>query len=257
MILSRLESGGVLDRGGMKRVMDYIRVKRWSDCYNELARIYELLRDVCCSIPSTKKAICLLDSAMSSSTASTAITSDCLNSELLSTKLVPNVALNQLIHHYCFENCISIADSSRKSRDITRSASAGSLAAELATKSAASFLAGELFSGDDEERNKATYEIRLLRKTSIFKRSCLVEAGVLSSLLQLLASEDGPSQENAIAGPLNLSKHSRRRASIVDNGGLKIIVQVLKSGLALEAKQHSAITLFYLASIQDYRKLPK
>ncbi|CAN1310973.1 U-box domain-containing protein 19 [Linum perenne] len=317
MILSRFEIGGVPDRGEMRRVMDYIGVKRWSDCYNEVKFLdseielqfsnqdmkleSELLSSLLGFMSYTR--CVLFDSIDCKSNPPARFTDelfDCLNSDnfrcpislelmrdpvtietghtydrvsilkwfrggnatcpntgnkLLSKELVPNVALNQLIQHYCFENGIPIADSSRRSRDITRTASAGSLASEQATKSAASFLAGELVTGDYDARNKAAYEIRLLSKTSIFNRSCLVEAGVLPSLLQLLASEDGPSQENAIAALLNLSKHSRSKALIVNNGGLKLIVQVLKKGLTLEAKQHAAATLFYLASIQDYRKL--
>ncbi|CAN1320973.1 U-box domain-containing protein 19 [Linum perenne] len=175
--------------------------------------------------------------------------------KLLTTEFVPNIALKQLIQLYCIENGIPVPDSSRKSRDITRTANAGSLVEDLAMKSIASFLAGKLVHGDGKGRNKAAYEIRLLSKTSIFGRSCLVEAGVIKSLLELLPSKDASSQENSIAALLNLSKNSKSKALIVDNGGLKSIVYVLKKGAKVEARHHAAATLFYLASVEEYRKL--
>ncbi|CAN0892917.1 U-box domain-containing protein 19 [Linum grandiflorum] len=318
MILSLFEIGGVPDRGEIKRLMDYIGVKKWSDCHKEVKFLdseiefqfsnqdmkleSELLSSLLGFMNYSRCVVFdSIDGKSNPSIDGGGISDklfDCINSDnfrcpisfelmrdpvtistghtydrgsilkwfragnaicpntgnkLLTTELVPNVALKQLIQQYCIENGIpNVADSSRKSRDITRTAAYGSLAAEQAMKSAASFLSRKLVNGDYEGRNKAAYEIRLLSKTSIFNRSCLVEAGVIPSLLKLLASEDGPSQENAIAALLNLSKHSRSKALIVDNGGLKLIVHVLKKG---PSQEHAAATLFYLASIQDYRKL--
>ncbi|CAN0924025.1 U-box domain-containing protein 19 [Linum grandiflorum] len=316
VMLNRFESGGVPDRDEMKRVMDYIGVKKWSDCYKEvkfldseiefhfwnpdmkdelelLSRLLGLMNYSRCvffdsingkSIQAKSRDE-LLDCLNSDDfrcpislelmrdpvTIATGHTYDrcsivkwfragnatCPNTgnKLLSTELVPNVALKQLIQLYCIENGIPVHESSRKNRDITRTTNAGSLVEELAVKAIASFLAGKLVHGDGKGRNKAAYEIRLLSKTSIFYRSCLLEAGVIPSLLELLLSEDGSSQENAIAALLNLSKHSKSKALIVDNGGLKSIVSVLKNGAKVEARQHSAATLFYLASVEEYRKL--
>ncbi|KAF2286629.1 hypothetical protein GH714_023020 [Hevea brasiliensis] len=172
-----------------------------------------------------------------------------------STELIPNLVLKGLIQQYCFRNGIPFAECSHKNRDITRTVHPGSLAFEGAVRLVADFLSDKLANGDGEERNKAAYEIRLLSKASIFNRSCLVEAGVIPHLLKLLLSKESLSQENAIAGLLNLSKHSKSKAAIVKNGGLEPIVDVLKKGLQMEAKQHAAATLFYLASIEEYRKL--
>ncbi|CAI0462544.1 unnamed protein product [Linum tenue] len=323
-ILRRFEGGGdVPDRGEIKRVLDYIGVKKWSDCYREVkfldseiefhysnkemkreldalssllglmnyarcvlfdsvygksnqpvdgegeSRNHELLRSLdgdsfrCPISLEIMRDPVIIETGHTYDRCSIlkwfrAGNATCPNTgkKLSSTELIPNVALKQLIQQYCLANGIPVADSSRKIRDITRTAAAGSLAAESAMKAAASFLAGKLLGGDCKGRNKSAYEIRLLSKTSIFNRSCLVEAGVIPSLLELLSSEDdGTSQENAIAALLNLSKHSRSKALIVENGGLRSIVDILKKGVKVEARQHAAATVFYLASIEEYRKL--
>ncbi|XP_030517015.2 U-box domain-containing protein 19-like [Rhodamnia argentea] len=174
---------------------------------------------------------------------------------LASTKLVQNATIRRLIEQYCSENGIPFAESAHKNHDISRTVLAGSVAAEGAMKMLASYLAFRLEVGTRVERNKAAYEIRLLAKRSIFNRSCLVEAGTIPHLLKLLTSRDSSIQENAIAALLNLSKHSKSKAIIVENGGLVLVVEVLKYGHKVEARQHAAATLFYLASMEEYRKL--
>ncbi|KAJ0038732.1 hypothetical protein Pint_23009 [Pistacia integerrima] len=145
-------------------------------------------------------------------------------------ELVSNLALKRIIQDWSVENGVCIGEeSSHKNLDITRTVLAGSMAAEGAVKLLANFLAGRLVDGTSEEKNKAAYEIRLLTKTSIFK--------------------------NAIAALLNLSKHQKSKSIIVGNGGLELIIDVLKKGLKVEARNHAAATLFYIASIEEYRKL--
>ncbi|KAL5552909.1 hypothetical protein UlMin_040310 [Ulmus minor] len=175
--------------------------------------------------------------------------------KLTNTEMVPNLALRRLIQVYCYENCIPFVESGHRNRHATRAVLAGSLAAENAMKMVTNFLVGMLESGTEKEKNKAVYETRLLSKTSIFNRSCLVEAGVVPPLLKLLLSTDSWMQENASASLLNLSKNSESKALIVNNGGLEFIVDVLKKGQGLEASQHAAGVLFYIASIEEYRKL--
>lgn len=181
--------------------------------------------------------------------------------KLPNTELVTNLALLKLIQQYCFENGIPIAESGRRTRDTGRavSVSAGSLAAEGAIKMVATFLASRLETGTREEemdRNKAAYEVRVLSKTSAYNRSCLVEAGAIPHLLMLLSSSKRSStQENSMAALLNLSKHPKSKAIIVENGGLEVVVGILNKGLNLQARQHAAGTLFYLASIEEYREL--
>lgn len=175
---------------------------------------------------------------------------------LQSKELLANLVLKRIIQDWSVDNGVSIAEeSSHKNRDITRTVLAGSSAAEGAVKLLANFISNRLLDGTSEEKNKAAYEIRLLTKTSIFNRSCLVEVGCIPSLLKLLSSKDSSTQENAIAALLNLSKHCKSKSMIVESGGLDFIVDMLKKGLKLEARHHAAATLFYIASIEEYRKL--
>lgn len=176
--------------------------------------------------------------------------------KLSSTELVQNLVLKGVIQQYCAENGVSNIVSSRKKRDISRTAMAGSLAGEGAVHMLAAFLVNKVVNGSVEEMNKAAFEIRVLTKTSIFNRSCLVESGVIPHLLVLLLSEDPDTQENSIAALLNLSKHSKRKGVIVEKEeGLNLIVHVLTKGLKIEAQQHAAATLFYLASVEKNRIL--
>ncbi|KAL3501203.1 hypothetical protein ACH5RR_035652 [Cinchona calisaya] len=174
---------------------------------------------------------------------------------LLSTDFVPNSVLKQIINQFCSENGIPFTDSIGRARNVTKIAVAGSLAADQAVKLLANFLVGRLVGSKNQEQNKAAYEIRLLTKTSIFNRSCLVEAGAIPPLLNLLSSDDPSMQDNAMASLLNLSKFSRSKKIIVDHGGLILILNVLKQGMKMEARQHAAGIFFYLASVEEYRML--
>ncbi|PHT67458.1 hypothetical protein T459_26945 [Capsicum annuum] len=174
---------------------------------------------------------------------------------LTSIDLVPNLALKFLIKQYCYVNGIPFVETGRRNRDTVKSVATGSVANEQAMKLLASFLVGRLVAGTMEQQNNAVFEIHLLTKTSIFNRSCLVEAGAISPLLNLVTSRDSSCQENAMATLLNLSKNSNSKSIIVGNGGLFAILDVLKGGLKMEARQHAAGTLFYLTSVEEYRKM--
>ncbi|KAH7511099.1 hypothetical protein FEM48_ZijujUnG0055200 [Ziziphus jujuba var. spinosa] len=169
--------------------------------------------------------------------------------------LVPNLVMRKLIQQYCSENGIPSPETGRRNRHVKGEILVGCLAAEKAMKMVTQFLSCILANGTKKEKNKASYEIRILAKTSNFNRSCLVEAGVVPKLLKLLLSTDSWTQENAIAALLNLSKHSGSKTAIVENWGLEYIVDVLKHGVKMEARQHAAGTLFYLASVEEYRIL--
>ena len=175
--------------------------------------------------------------------------------KVVSMDVVPNMALQRLIQQYCSANGIPISEPGHRNHDITRTVLAGSLAAEGAMKVMANFLAGRLAAGTSGERNKAAYEIRLLAKTNIFNRYCLAEAGTIPRLLHLLSSGDSSSQHNAIAALLNLSKYSKSKTIMAENGGLELIVGVLRKGLKIEVRELAAATLYYLASVEEYRKL--
>ncbi|WMV28702.1 hypothetical protein MTR67_022087 [Solanum verrucosum] len=152
-------------------------------------------------------------------------------------------------------NGIPFVETGRRNHDAGRFVGSSSVANEQAMKLLASFLVGRLVGGTMEQQNKAAFEIRLLTKTSIFNRSCLVEAGAIPPLLNLVTSRNSSCQENAMATLLNLSKNSKCKSTIVGNGGLFLILDVLKGGLKMEARQHAAGTLFYLTSVEEYRKM--
>ncbi|CAM8922174.1 unnamed protein product [Rhodiola kirilowii] len=177
--------------------------------------------------------------------------------EMLKTMdLVPNHAIKKLIRQYCAENGIFISEPAACNKgDVKKTMFARCAAAEGALKRAARYLVLKLSCGRSAERNKAAFEIRLLAKSSIFNRTCLAEAGAIPHLLDLLASVDPETQENAIAALLNLSKHARSKSIIMEFGGLSLILDVLKMGMKMEAKQHAAAVLFYLSSIDEYRQL--
>uniref|UniRef100_A0A7N0T7T3 RING-type E3 ubiquitin transferase n=1 Tax=Kalanchoe fedtschenkoi TaxID=63787 RepID=A0A7N0T7T3_KALFE len=176
--------------------------------------------------------------------------------KLTNLDMVPNHALKKLIRQYCAENGICISEPAASNKgDVKKTVFPGCAAAEGALKRAATYLVVKLSCGRSAERNKAAFEIRLLAKSSIFNRSCLVEAGAIPHLLDLLASVDPATQENAIAALLNLSKFVRSKSVIVEYGGLSLILDVLKMGMKVEAKQHAAAVMFYLSSIDEYRQL--
>lgn len=174
---------------------------------------------------------------------------------LTCTELVPNSALRKLIKQFCADNGISLANSGRISSDIARTIVPGSMVAAEAMKKLSRFLARRLVFGTTEQKSKAAYEIRLLAKSNIFNRTCLIEAGTVFPLLNLLSSPDAGTQENAIAALLKLSKHTSGKRVIIDGGGLSPILSVLRKGSSLEARQIAAATMFYLSSVKGYRKL--
>lgn len=178
--------------------------------------------------------------------------------KLICVDLVQNLALKRLITQYCIENMIKHDESSGRSRESRSSATdVHSASAEQAMALLANYLVSRIVAGTDEEQNKAAFEIRLLTKTSNFNRSRFVEADAILPLLDLLyrADPDPAMQDNAIAALLNLSKYPRSRKIIVENGGLEAIVKILTNGLSMEARQHAAGALFYLASVEDNRRL--
>ncbi|MBA0690087.1 hypothetical protein Goari_007783 [Gossypium aridum] len=175
--------------------------------------------------------------------------------KLTNTELVPNTNLRKLIHQFCADNGVSLAKTVKKTRDIARTILPGSPAAAEAMKFLSRIVARNLVFGTSEQKNKAAYEIRLLAKANIFNRSCLIEAGTIPPLLNLLYSFNKSIQENAIAALLKLSKHANGKKIVVENGGLRSIVAVLKRGISLEAKQTAAATIFYLSSVKGYRRL--
>ncbi|KAI3454520.1 hypothetical protein Pfo_011183 [Paulownia fortunei] len=175
--------------------------------------------------------------------------------KLTSTEMVPNTSLRKLIQQFCAEYGVSLAKSRKNNRDISRTILPGSPANAEAIKFLSEFLTLCLGYGTDHQKNKAAYEIRLLAKSNLFNRSCLIESGSIPPLLELLDSTDPAIQENTISALLKLSKQPRGQKSIIENGGLNSILAVLKNGMKPEARQIAAATIFYLSSVHEYRRL--
>ncbi|KAM0062351.1 putative transcription factor C2H2 family [Helianthus debilis subsp. tardiflorus] len=174
-----------------------------------------------------------------------------------SSHLVSNLCIKGIIKQYCLEKGISMAgpDGGSRNREVTRATTGGSVAAEAGIKMAVDFLVDRLVFGTKEAKYKACYEVRLLSKSSTFNRACLVEAGVVPSLLDLICFRNPKIQENAMASLLNLAKYSKTKKVLVENGGLELILEVAQNGFKMEARQHAAGTLFYLASVDEYRDI--
>ena len=106
----------------------------------------------------------------------------------------------------------------------------------------------------DDEAHKTVSEIRLLSKTGLFERGCLVDAGAIPLLLDLHFSSNSSLQHGSTAAILNLSKHPEGRAAIFNYKSMTPILHVISNGLKPEARQNAAAAFFYLSSVEDYRK---
>ncbi|MED6106018.1 hypothetical protein PIB30_000804 [Stylosanthes scabra] len=175
---------------------------------------------------------------------------------LSNTELLPNTTLKRLIQQFCNDNGISLSKSTNRNRDLARTIFPASAANAHAMQFLSWHLARMLAFGTDKQKSKAAYEIRLLARSNLFNRACLIQVGTIPHLLDLLLSTDDKStQENAVSALMKLSKHASGPQHIMDSNGLKPILTVLKKGLSLEARQVAAATVFYLASVREYRKV--
>ncbi|CAL0325367.1 unnamed protein product [Lupinus luteus] len=172
--------------------------------------------------------------------------------KLTNTELVPNTSIKRLIQQFCIDNGVSLSISGN--RDISRTIVPGSSAAAHATQFLSWFVTHKLVFGTEEQRNKAAYEIRVLTRSNIFNRACLIEVGTIPPLLDLLGSNCKSTQENAISALLKLSKHAMGPGNIMENRGLVPILMALRKGVTLEVRQTAAAIIFYLSSVKEYRK---
>ncbi|KAL0396727.1 UNVERIFIED_CONTAM: U-box domain-containing protein 11 [Sesamum calycinum] len=114
-------------------------------------------------------------------------------------------------------------------------------------------LVRRLSSRSIEERRAAVAEIRSLSKRSTDNRILLGEAGAIPILVNLLTSDDGQIQDNAVTSILNLSIFDDNKGLIMLANAIPSIVQVLRAG-SMEAKENAAATLFCL-SLADENKI--
>lgn len=174
------------------------------------------------------------------------------------TELFPNAALKKLIQQFCWKNGVTYGNSTNPNpnhRTGIRTSEAGSPAAAHAMQFLSWFISRRLVFGTEEQKNKAAYEIRLLAKSNVFNRVCLVEMGTVGPLLDLLATEETTAQDNAINALMKLAMHKSGLQVIVESRGLVPIVHVLKRGLSPESRHVAAVIIFYLSSVKEYRKL--
>ncbi|CAA6670652.1 unnamed protein product [Spirodela intermedia] len=158
---------------------------------------------------------------------------------LQTTDFVPNSTLQKLIRQLFQEDKMRTGDSVDDGRrQFSKNLLPGIPAAAGAIKQLCGFLVNKLSSGSEDEKIKAVLEIRLLSKTNVFERGCLVEAGAAPWLLDLHYSPNSSLQDGATTAVLNLSKHPMGRKAVFES----------------EARQNAAATIFYLSSVEEYRK---
>ncbi|CAN8287778.1 unnamed protein product [Cochlearia groenlandica] len=111
-------------------------------------------------------------------------------------------------------------------------------------------LVDELKSDSLDVKRQATAEIRLLAKHNMDNRIVIGNSGAIVLLVELLRSEDSPTQENAVTALLNLSINDNNKSAIADAGAIEPLIHVLENG-SPEAKENSAATLFSLSVIEE------
>jgi len=170
-------------------------------------------------------------------------------------RLIPNYALKNLITQWCLENNVpSFEKSDKKSTRRNQESLATNTVALEATKLTASFLTEMLLpSKSPETQNQAAYELRLLAKCGMDNRVCIANAGAIPLLVPLLLSKDSKTQENAVTALLNLSICESLKIPIMEARACEAIIEVLKSGGTMQARENAAATLFSLATVDDLK----
>ncbi|KMT07272.1 hypothetical protein BVRB_6g149020 [Beta vulgaris subsp. vulgaris] len=287
--LGQFQNRVIPDPSELRLIMSYLDIKTWTDCNDQVkfleeeletysrptAKVYNKISNynVSCLNPDDIKCPISLEIMMDPVTISTGQTYDRINiikwfkagnpvcpktgQRVQNLDLVPNIALKKVIKQYCLENGFPfpIISKQKRSSKTNNANYVADLAIEEATTMVADFLSIKLVMGTMAEKSKAAYEIRLLTKRSEFNRACFIESGTISYLLNLLLSKDSIAQENSMAALLNLSKHPKSKPIIVSNGGLTLVIKVLKKGIKMAARQYAAAILFNLSSIEEYRGL--
>lgn len=113
-------------------------------------------------------------------------------------------------------------------------------------------LVEELKSSSLEVQRQATAEIRLLAKHNMDNRIVIGNSGAIVLLVELLHSEDQPTQENAVTALLNLSINDNNKSLIAAAGAIEPLIHVLENGSS-EAKENAAATLFSLSVIEELK----
>ncbi|CAN6550142.1 unnamed protein product [Malus baccata var. baccata] len=154
--------------------------------------------------------------------------------KLVNLTLTPNYVLRSLIAQWCINNNIEQLNGKIKKSD----GSLRNITGDTATIQA---LVRKLSSRSIEERRAAAAEIRSLSKRSTDNRILIAEAGAIPVLVNLLTSEDGLTQENAVTSVLNLSIYVNNKGLIMLAGAVPSIVRVVRPG-SMETKENAAAT---------------
>ncbi|KAI3741630.1 hypothetical protein L1987_59304 [Smallanthus sonchifolius] len=175
---------------------------------------------------------------------------------LVHKKLVPNRALRNLIIQWCMAHKIPYTPPENlELGSESFPAAPASRAAVEANKATVGLLIQQLENGSDCGKAIAAREIRFLAKTGRENRGFIAESGVIPHLKILLSSRSAIAQENAVTAILNLSIYDKNKTRIMeDDGCLRSIVSVLKSGHTVESRENAAATLFSLSAVHDYKK---
>ncbi|WCJ19926.1 U-box domain-containing protein 1 [Euphorbia peplus] len=183
---------------------------------------------------------------------------------LIHMALIPNYALKSLVHQWCQDNNVPLADhsssemeksssSKRKSREKAVDHISAIKAATESVRMTAEFLVGKLAMGSPDIQRQAAYELRLLAKTGMDNRRIISEAGAIPFLVTLLSSNDPRIQENAVTCLLNLSIFDNNKILIMAAGASDSIVKVLESGKTMEARENAAATIYSLSMMNDFK----
>lgn len=171
--------------------------------------------------------------------------------------LISNYALRSLISQWCEDNNVPFEQdtnrrANKKAAGIQHVHSTG--VGLEAMKLTAKLLVEKLATGNEHVQKLVARELRLLSKADADNRICIAEAGGIPLLLPLLSSSDAKTQEHAVTTVLNLSIIEQNKKEIVSAGTLDLVIEVLKSGHSMEARENAAAVLFSL-SVNDEVKV--
>lgn len=170
--------------------------------------------------------------------------------------LICNYALRSLISQWCEDNNVPFENegSSHKRKGAGIQHVHSTAASLEAMKLTAAFLLQKLATGNDHVKKQVARELRLLSKAGVENRICVAEAGGIPLLIPLLSSTDAQTQEHAVTTLLNLSIVDENKNKIIAANALDLIVEVLKAGHTMEARENAAAALFSL-SVSDEVKV--
>ncbi|KMZ60899.1 U-box domain-containing protein [Zostera marina] len=169
---------------------------------------------------------------------------------LTTLRLVPNLAINNLIKQWCRDQKLSFDDNPSTGY---KSCATTSKAALEAAKMTATFLVKKLSSTTSiEASDRIVHELLQLSKIGSENRASIVEAGGIPLLFPFLKSSDPSLQVNAIEAILHLSASDSNKKTILRyEGSLDSIIAVVTTGATWKARENAATTLMSLASLHN------